>query len=182
MRIAILTAAVPFAASPVRRLAAELASALERCGHAALVVNLPRPAGPLPVEHVLAIRALRLPNVDRAIALGFPACAVRHASKVVWLPECLPSLVADFSCGAGSQPAAASQAARSWAGWEPAAAQGAAPLRPARGIYLREAVAVYTDSPPAALRLKQESGIEAELLIPPVPGASWREVAETLAQ
>ncbi len=85
MRIAILTAAVPFAAGPERREAAELASALERCGHAVLVVNLPRVAGPAPVEHVLAIRALRLPNVDRAIALGFPACAVAHPEKVVWL-------------------------------------------------------------------------------------------------
>ena len=85
MRIAVLTAAVPFAPSPVRRLAAELASALEQLGHAALVLNLPLPEGPLPVEHVLAIRALRLPNVDRVIALGFPACAVRHREKVVWL-------------------------------------------------------------------------------------------------
>ena len=81
MRIAVVTAAVPFSPSPARRLAAELASALEQCGHAALVVNLPLPEGPLPVEHVLALRALRLPNVDRAIALGFPACAVRAPGK-----------------------------------------------------------------------------------------------------
>jgi hypothetical protein len=86
VRVAVLTAAVPFGASPARGLAAELVSALEQLDHSALVVTLPLPGGPLPAEHVLAIRALRLPNVDRAIALGFPACAVPHVEKVVWLP------------------------------------------------------------------------------------------------
>ncbi len=85
MRIAVLSAVVPFAAGPRRRLAAELVSALEELGHAVLAINVPLPAGPLSVEHILAIRAMRLPNVDRAIALGFPACAVTHPEKVVWL-------------------------------------------------------------------------------------------------
>ena len=142
MRIAVLTAAIPFAASPVRRLATELASALEELGYAALVLNLPLPEGPLPVEHVLAIRALRLPNVDRVIALGFPACAVRHREKVVWL--------------------AADDA------WCP------------HGCYLRESHAVHATSQSAALRLKDESGVEAGVLIPPGDGATWRHVAERL--
>lgn len=142
MRIAVLTAAVPFAPSAARRLAGELASALEQRGHAALLVNLPLPAGPLPVEHVLAIRALRLPNVDRAIALGFPACAVRHREKVVWLAA--ENIWCPYSC------------------------------------YLHESHALYAASAPAALRLKEESGVEAGLLIPPATGATWRQVAETL--
>lgn len=153
MRIAVLTAAVPFAEGPLRQLAAELACALEQCGHAALVVNLPLPGGPLPVEHVLAIRALRLPNVDRAIALGFPACAVRHANKLVWL----------VSCGAGSQP-----------GSQPAAASQAARL------YLRESSAIYTDSPQSAQRVAEECGVEPRVLGPPPDGPAWRHIAEVL--
>lgn len=143
MRIAVLTAAIPFATSPMRRLAAELASALEQCGHSVLILNLPLPAVPLPVEHVLAIRALRLPNVDRAIAIGFPACAVTHREKVVWL--------------------AADDA---WSGY---------------GGYLREARAVHAASAAAARRLNEETGVEADVLIPPAAGPAWREVAETLA-
>ena len=149
MRIAVLATAVPFVPSPARRLAAELVSALERQGHAALLVNLPLPAGPLSVEHVLAFRALRLPNVYRAIALGFPACAVRHARKVVWLA------MADTT-------------------------------PPAYGCYLRESEAVYAASTAAALRVKEECGAEAGVLVPPgvddVPcGMTWQQVAEMLA-
>lgn len=144
MRIAVLTAAVPFVPSSARRLAAELASALKQCGHAALVVTLPLPAGSLPVDHVLALRALRLPNVDRAIAIGFPACAVRHPRKVVWLAE-----------------------DNRWCPY---------------GCYLRESHAVYAASRLAALRLEEESGVEAGVLLPPAAGGiTWQRVAETLA-
>ncbi|MCE5310922.1 MAG: hypothetical protein LLG20_25045 [Acidobacteriales bacterium] len=128
MRIAVLTAVVPFARSRARQLAAELVSALEQRGHRALLVTLPLPAGPLTTEHVLALRTLRLPNVDRAIAIGFPACAVRHASKVVWLP-------------------------------------GADRIPPAYGCYLREAEAVYVGAAATALRVKEECGAEAGVLV-----------------
>lgn len=142
MKIAVLAAAVPFTASPVRRLAAELVSAFERCGHQALLVMLPLPAGPLTAEHVLGLRALRLPNVDRAVAIGFPACTVEHPDKVVWMAD---GVLCPHAC------------------------------------YLLESRGVYVASRRAALRLKEEGGVEAAVLTPPAGGAGWRRIAETLA-
>ena len=60
---------------------------LNEYGHQAVLVKLPfawNPPAKIP-EHMLACRLMRLPNVDRAIGLKFPACYVPHPNKVLWL-------------------------------------------------------------------------------------------------
>jgi glycosyltransferase involved in cell wall biosynthesis len=87
MRVAVVTNQAPFLRGGAEQLAEWLVEALEERGHPAELVRIPF-AWDSPesvVDSMLAARLVRLPNVERVVALKFPAYYVSHADKVVWL-------------------------------------------------------------------------------------------------
>ena len=158
MKIAVLNNCVPFLRGGAEHLADALVTKLAEYGHQALLVRIPfrwDPPGKI-VEHMLACRLMRLPNVDRAIALKFPTFYVPHPNKVFWLLH-------QFR-----------QAYDFW-GTE---FQGLPDTPEGRAIrevviqsdnsYLPEARKIYTNSAVTAGRLKKFNGLDAEVLHPPL--------------
>ena len=87
MKLAVLNNCVPFLRGGAEHLAEALTLKLVEYGHEAILVRIPfrwEPPEKI-VEHMLACRLMKLRNVDRAIALKFPAYYVPHPDKVVWL-------------------------------------------------------------------------------------------------
>jgi glycosyltransferase involved in cell wall biosynthesis len=87
MRVAVVNNWAPFLRGGAEFLADALVSKLQAYGHEAVLVRLPfRWDSPEKIaEQILACRCLRLHNVDRVIALKFPAYFIPHDNKVVWL-------------------------------------------------------------------------------------------------
>jgi glycosyltransferase involved in cell wall biosynthesis len=87
MRVAIINNQAPFVRGGAELLAEWLHDKLEEYGHQAEVVRIPFQWNPCEgiVDHMLAARLVRLVNVDRVVALKFPAYYIRHENKVLWL-------------------------------------------------------------------------------------------------
>jgi glycosyltransferase involved in cell wall biosynthesis len=87
LKIAILNNCVPFLSGGAEYLAGGLTTKLREYGHEAMLVRIPFCWEPAPkiLECMLACRLLRLPNVDRAIGLKFPAYFIPHEHKTLWL-------------------------------------------------------------------------------------------------
>ena len=87
MRIAVLNNCVPFLRGGAEHLADALVTQLRLRGHSAVAVGVPfRWETPNAVlESAFACFSLRVPNVDRVVALKFPAYYVPHDDKVLWL-------------------------------------------------------------------------------------------------
>ena len=87
MKVLVVNNMAPFVHGGAEELAAHLKSQLRTAGHQADVLRIPfqwEPAGRIPSQMLMA-RALEIRNVDRVIALKFPAYLIRHAHKTVWL-------------------------------------------------------------------------------------------------
>lgn len=79
----------PFAREGEDNLCDRLVHALRRQGAQAEALHLPL-AGDMAegvIDEMLVARSLRLRNVDRVIALSFPAYLVPHANKVYWFTQ-----------------------------------------------------------------------------------------------
>ena len=87
MKIAIVNNQAPFVRGGAELLAEWLHDKLEEYGHQAEVVRIPFQWNPPEriVDHMLAARLVRVANVDRVVALKFPAYYVPHENKVLWL-------------------------------------------------------------------------------------------------
>lgn len=87
MRIAVVNSQTPFVRGGAEQLAGWLVDRLREHGHRAELVSLPFRWHPLPklLEHALAARLVRITDVDRVIALKFPAYYVPHDDKVLWV-------------------------------------------------------------------------------------------------
>ena len=87
MRIAVLNNWVPFVSGGAEYLADALVDQFRAHGHQAAVFRIPFRWNPPEkiVEGMLACRLMQLPNVDRMVALKFPAYYVPHPNKVLWL-------------------------------------------------------------------------------------------------
>jgi glycosyltransferase involved in cell wall biosynthesis len=87
MKIAIVNNQAPFVRGGAELLAEWLHDKLEEHGHQAEIVRIPFQWNPPEriVDHMLASRLVRVANVDRVVALKFPAYYVPHENKVLWL-------------------------------------------------------------------------------------------------
>lgn len=158
MKIAIVNNAVPFVRGGAEHLADALRTKLLECGHQAMLVRIPfswEPPSRI-VDHMLACRLLRLPDVDRVIALKFPAYYVPHESKHIWLLH-------QFR-----------QAYDLW-GTPLQGLPNSAEGREVRDMiirsdstYLPEANKIFTNSKVTSGRLKKYNGLESEVLHPPL--------------
>jgi glycosyltransferase involved in cell wall biosynthesis len=158
MRFVVANTHVPFVRGGAELLAEWLCEKLIEYGHQADVIRLPfrwNPADHI-LDHVLAIRLLSLANVDRVIALKFPAYCIRHESKIVWLLH---------------------QFRQAYDLWGtpyqdiPSTPEGFA-IRDAivntDTACLGEATRIYTNSKVTADRLKRYNGIDSSVLHPPL--------------
>lgn len=141
MRVAVLERQVPFAGDG-DGVAAELCRALREHGHEVELIRLPFPQelSERVVEQMLAVRLVNLDNVDRAVALRFPAYLLPHEDRVVWL---------------------ARRAARR------AGALGECVLGAERAC-LAEAARVHAASALLARGLARETGLQASVLYAPL--------------
>jgi hypothetical protein len=87
MKIAVAITSEPFQHSPQVRLAEQLVEALERHGEQSQLLKLPidRSDADAFVQSLLALRLLHIRNVDRLVAMDFPACSIQHEDKCAWL-------------------------------------------------------------------------------------------------
>ena len=161
MKVAVVNNWAPFVAGGAEHLASALTEKLAEFGHKALLVRVPfrwHPASKI-LEQVLACRAMRLANVDRVVALKFPAYYMPHPDKILWI-------VHQFR-----------QAYDLW-GTEYQDIPDTAEGRRVReiivrsdDIFLPEARKIYTISPVTAARLKRWNRMDAEVLLPPLRDA-----------
>lgn len=87
MKILVVTNMAPFIWGGAEELAVHLSRQLCARGHESEIVRIPfqwEPADRIPSQMLLA-RWLELENVDRVIALKFPAYLIRHPHKSLWL-------------------------------------------------------------------------------------------------
>jgi glycosyltransferase involved in cell wall biosynthesis len=87
MKIAVLSNRVPFVHGGAEELSRHLVRQLQLAGHQAEEVRLPfswTPSERL-YDEMLIAQNIRMVNIDRVIALKFPAYLVPHPQKVVWL-------------------------------------------------------------------------------------------------
>ena len=158
MRIAIVNNQTPFVRGGAEQLADWLRDKLELHGHDAEVVRLPfqwQPAERV-VDHMLAARLVRLPNVDRVVALKFPAYFVPHHDKVLWLLHQFRQAYELWGTPYQDIPDT------------PAGHAVREAVVEADRRYLREARRIYTNSRVVGHRLSVFNGIESEVLLPPL--------------
>jgi glycosyltransferase involved in cell wall biosynthesis len=161
MKIAIVNNSVPFVYGGAEFLADSLKDKLIEHGHQAVVIKVPfkwHPAEAI-LDNMLACRLLRIRNVDRVIALKFPAYYVDHPDKVLWLLH---------------------QFRQAYDLWGtpyqdiPSTPEGLA-VRQAiinmDNTYLGQVKKIYTNSSVVSSRLMKYNGIGSEVLFPPLMDA-----------
>lgn len=87
MKVLVVNNMAPFVWGGAEELADHLKKNLEMAGHESEILRIPfqwEPAHGIPAQ-MLLVRQLELWNVDRVIALKFPAYLIRHPHKTLWL-------------------------------------------------------------------------------------------------
>lgn len=158
MNIAVLNNHVPFVSGGAEYLADALVAQLRAHGHKAALYRIPFRWMPPEkvVEGMLACRLIQLWNVDRVIALKFPAYYVPHDNKVVWLLHQFRQ--AYDLWGTPWQDLPDTEDGR----------QVRQAVIQADNTCLPEARAIYTNSLVTADRLKRFNNLDSEVLYPPL--------------
>jgi len=159
MRVAVATNAVPFVRGGAELLADALVRELETRGHEVILLRIPfRWESPSELADVMLYTAtLDLRDVDRVIALKFPAYAIRHPRVTVWLLHQLRQ-VYDLWDTPWGPPVDDPQ----WQAVRTAVQQvDAASLAAARRLFVNDTV--------TRDRLREHNDLEATILYPPLP-------------
>lgn len=158
MKILVVNNMAPFVWGGAEELAVHLRRNLIAAGHESEVLRIPfqwEPATRIPSQ-ILLVRALELSNVDRVIALKFPAYFIRHPRKTLWLLHQYRQAYDLFDAGQTNLPAGEDgEAIRRLI---VAADQGA----------LQESQRIYTNSQVTQSRLKKYNGFDSKVLLPPL--------------
>ncbi|HEY3759872.1 MAG TPA: glycosyltransferase family 4 protein [Solirubrobacteraceae bacterium] len=135
---------------------------LEEYGHQAEIVRIPFQWNPPEriIDHMLSARLIRLANVDRVIAFKFPAYYVPHESKVLWLLHQFRQAYDLWGTPYQDIPAT------------PTGHRIREAIVDADRRYLQEAKRIYTNSKIVGHRLNLYSGMESEILFPPLLDAA----------
>jgi glycosyltransferase involved in cell wall biosynthesis len=162
VKVAVVTAHVPFVRGGAEALAEGLRGGLQAAGAQVELVGLPfawHPPSRL-LDSIVAARLWRIGEADRVIALKFPAYCLEHPDKVVWmLHQHRPAYdLWDHALG-GLRQSAKGEATRD-------------AVRRADGAWLGEARRVHTISRVVTDRLRRFNGIESTVLSPPLPDPS----------
>ena len=162
MKLAVINNCVPFVAGGAEHLAQALTRKLREYGHEAALIRIPfqwEPPSKI-VECMLACRLLRLPNVDRVVALKFPAYYVPHPAKTLWLLHQFRQAYDLWGTRFQSLPD------------NPEGRRIRDVIKEADNFYLRQVHKIYTNSQVTSDRLKRFNGIDSEVLLPPLEDTS----------
>jgi glycosyltransferase involved in cell wall biosynthesis len=158
MKVAVVNNQAPFLRGGAELLAEWLVEALRERGHEGQVVRIPFGWTPPEriVESMLAARLVRLPNVDRVVALKFPAYYVPHDDKVLWLLHQFRQAHELWNTDKQGLPGT------------PEARGIRDAVRVADRTLLAETGAIYTNSRIVGDRLRDSTGLESTVLFPPL--------------
>lgn len=158
MKVLVLSTKVPFIHGGAEELFDHLVLNLRRAGADAEGLRIPftwEPAERLIDEMVIA-RRLRLSNVDRVIALKFPAYMVPWHDKVLWLLHQYRQAYDLFDAG------------QSNIGSDAAGKRILSAIRTADNAAFAEARYIYTNAPTVSDRLKRYNNVDSTVLRPPL--------------
>jgi glycosyltransferase involved in cell wall biosynthesis len=158
MKVAIVNNQAPFVRGGAELLAEWLHDKLEQYGHQAEIVRIPFQWNPPEriIDHMLSARLIRLANVDRVIAFKFPAYYVPHENKVLWLLHQFRQAYDLWGTPYQDIPGT------------PAGHRIREAIVDGDRRYLQEARHIYTNSKIVGHRLNLYSGMESEILFPPL--------------
>jgi glycosyltransferase involved in cell wall biosynthesis len=158
VKVCIVNNMAPFVWGGAEELAVHLKRNLEIAGHTAEVLRIPfqwEPATGIPAQ-MLLVNNLELSNVDRVIALKFPAYLIRHPHKTFWLLHQYRQAYDLFDAAETNLPPGL---------------EGERIRRVIKGgddAVFAEARAIFTNSAVTRDRLRKYNGFDAEVLLPPV--------------
>lgn len=161
MKVLVVNNAAPFVRGGAEALADNLVAELNaRPGVESELLRIPfgwTPSERL-IEEILLNRRLRLWNVDRVIALKFPAYLVPHPQKALWI---LHQFRQAYDLGDAGQ------------GLSDHGREGEIKraVRAADNACFEDASALFVNSPVTRDRLRRYNGFEAEVLYPPLNDA-----------
>lgn len=158
MKVLIVNNMAPFVWGGAEELAMHLQKNLQAVGHSAEVLRIPfqwEPASLIPTQMLLA-RSLELSNVDRVIALKFPAYLIRHPAKTLWLLHQYRQAYDLWEAGQTNLPVGDT------------GAELRRLIMGADNETFRESRAIFTNSEVTRDRLRKHNGFEAMVLLPPV--------------
>jgi glycosyltransferase involved in cell wall biosynthesis len=158
MKILIVNNMAPFIWGGAEELAVHLEKNLIIAGHEAEILRIPfqwEPAKGIPAQMLMA-RALEVRNVDRVIALKFPAYLIRHPLKTLWLLHQYRQAYDLFDAGQSNIPASAT------------GDEIRTIIRNADNEAFKETRRIFTNSDVTKQRLAKYNGFEAEVLLPPL--------------
>jgi glycosyltransferase involved in cell wall biosynthesis len=158
MKVLIVNNMAPFVWGGAEELAVHLQKNLMIAGHDAEVLRIPfqwEPSTRIPSQ-MLMVRAFELWNVDRVIALKFPAYLIRHPHKTLWLLHQYRQAYDLFDAGQSNLPHG----------------QLGDDLREliknADNESFAESRHIFTNSEVTRQRLRKYNGFDAEILLPPI--------------
>ena len=158
MKILIVNNMAPFIWGGAEELAIHLEKNLIIAGHDAEILRIPfqwEPAHGIPSQ-MLMVRAFELWNVDRVIALKFPAYLIRHPNKTLWLLHQYRQAYDLFDAGQTNLPAGAT------------GDELRTIIRNADNEAFNESRRIFTNSDVTRQRLAKYNGFNAEVLFPPL--------------
>jgi len=158
MKVLVVNNAAPFIRGGAEELADNLVAQLAATpGVQAELMRIPFAWSPSErlIEEILIHRRLKIWNVDRVIALKFPAYLIPHPNKVMWI---LHQFRQAYDLGDAGQGFAAE-------GREATLREA---IRRADNQAFGEAQALFVNSPVTRDRLKRYNGFDAEVLYPPL--------------
>ena len=158
MRVAVLNNCVPFLEGGAEHLADALVIKLREYGHQATLVRVPFRWNPPEkiLDHMLACRLMRLPNVDLAIAFKFPVFYIPHPNKVLWILHQFRQAYDLWGTPYQDLPDT------------PRGTGIRAAITMADNAYLKEAKKIYTNSTVTGARLRRFNDIDSDVLLPPL--------------
>lgn len=157
-RVAVANVQAPFLWGGAEILAESLVDELRARDVEAYLIRIPFAWNPSEriVDHILATRLLRLGNIDRLIPLKFPAYALPHENKVVWLLHQFRQAYDLWDTELQGIPNT------------PVGYRLRETIMNADATYLREAKRIYTNSEITRSRLREYNDIDSDVLYPPL--------------
>lgn len=158
MKVLVVNNMAPFVWGGAEELAVHLQRNLIEAGHESEVLRLPfqwEPASRI-TSQMLMVRGFELWNVDRVIALKFPAYLLRHPHKTLWLLHQYRQAYDLFDAGQTNLPA------------DESGKDLQNLIRNADNQAFSESRRIFTNSDVTRQRLEHYNGFKAEVLLPPL--------------
>lgn len=158
MKVLVVNNMAPFVWGGAEELAVNLQKNLIAAGHQSEVLRIPfkwEPATRI-ASQMLMVRSFELWNVDRVIALKFPAYLIRHPHKTLWLLHQYRQAYDLFDVGQTNLPP--DQLGRDLRDL----------IQKADEESFRESRKIFTNSEVTRKRLSKYNGFDAQVLLPPL--------------